>query len=389
MKASLRIDNGPSPEEMALQSPSTKQTLNGLTEWLLSDRVLRSTKSGEAGVANYLYPDGEHDGLYPEIGGYYLQFLALLGSGRGAGTSADTAEVARHAASRVIKWLEGAGPQGNPLTLYFRDPAYSDWRNECLFAFDLGMILRGFDRAEACWPGIVPGAVMARYSNSIRSLITDARLQSHSLRPSAERYEVPEKWSTRVDVHHVKIAAAVAGLGPRFAERLSGTIEDQSRALERGGNARMRELHPFLYLIEGWLTLWGQSGRSEYLNHASAAFTILMREMNPDRGVLPPIAGRPDLATRSDVLAQALRAGLVLEQANALEASVRLIWPEARRILVKALMSRITPEGAVEFDVVGRHRNVWASLFAWQALSFLGQVGTVSLDARGAAAVLI
>jgi hypothetical protein len=265
----------------------------------------------------------------------------------------------------------------------------SDWRNKCLFAFDLGMILRGFASVNSRWPGTVPAVLMARYCASIRSLVSDGRLRSHTVRSGAWEHEIPVKWSTRVDVHHVKIAAALASVGPQFGEIVLSIIGEQAEALESEGRARMRELHPFLYLVEGWLTLWGQSGDRAFLDHAGAAFRIVLGEISPDHGTLPPIAGRRDLATRSDVLAQALRAGLILEQAGWIDAATTPEWSMARNSLEDAILSKVTPEGGIEFDAIGRHRNVWASLFAWQALDLLGQANSGLLDARKAAASLI
>jgi hypothetical protein len=369
-----------------------------LTEWLLSGRVLRPVGAG-AGVANWLAPDGVHDALYPEIAGYYLQFLSVASPDAGVAPA-----VARGAASRIIEWLDKAGPQGDPLTLYHRDMAQSDWRNQCLFAFDLAMIVRGFASVESRWPGIAPRALTARYAASIRSLIDDARLRSHRLRAGAVEADIPLKWSTRIDVHHVKIAAALASLGPQFEAVVAAITQEQAEALAREGGARMRELHPFLYLVEGWLMLWGQTGSSAYLDHAAAAFRSVLAEIDPARGTLPPIAGRRDLATRSDVLAQALRAGVLLEHAGRLDDvgpdDVRLDdarlddtgaprWSVARSALEDALLSRLTPEGAIEFDDIGRHRNVWTSLFAWQALDIMRDADTGSLSARTAAASLI
>jgi hypothetical protein len=371
---------------------STDEALRGLTEWLMSDRVLRPVGSG-AGVANWLWPNGLHDGLYPEIGGYYLQFLSVAEScptASGLTTSATGAALAaREAAVRVIEWLAKAGPMGDPLTLYHRDMTQSDWRNKCLFAFDLAMILRGFASVESRWPGIVPAVVMARYSEAIRSLVGPGGLRSHQLRPGASQHDVPVKWSTQVDVHHIKIAAALSGVGPQFAEVVSAVIREQTEALEREGRGRMRELHPFLYLVEGWLILWGQSGSHAFLDHAGSAFRIVLREFIPDNGTLPPIAGRRDLVTRADVLAQALRAGLILEHAGGIDAVATPHWPIARKALEAALLSRLAPDGGIEFDDVGRHRNVWASLFAWQAMLFIVQAKSGLIDVRKAAVSLI
>jgi hypothetical protein len=349
--------------------------LDRIGQWLLSDQVLRPAGSNTA-VANWLWPDGRCDALYPEIGGYYLQFLALYGS-----------DFARQAASRVVNWLDEAGPAGDPLTLYFYERAYSDWRNECLFSFDLAMIVRGFDKVEARWPGTVPRSLMTRYCDSVRSHFIDAHLRSHRLRSGAGQFEIPDKWSTRVDVHHVKIAAALAGVQPNFEPLVSATVAEQGLALEREGATRMRELHPFLYLIEGWLMLWGQSGDTDCLARAGMAFDILLRELQADDCVLPPLAGRRDLPTRSDVLSQTLRAGLILQHTAWLTSSSS--WPSARATLLEALTSRMTPQGAMEFDAIGHHRNVWASLFSWQALSFSAQISDGCFNALESAAALI
>ena len=370
----------------------TEDVLHQLTVWLLSDRVLQPVRSG-AGVANWLWPDGIHDGLYPEICGYYLQFLALAASSRDNFNSQNFNEmpvaVLKDAALRVVEWLDEIAPTGEPLTLYHRDPTQSDWRNKCLFAFDLGMIYRGFDAVERQWPSIVPDELMRRYRTSLSSITWNGRLLSHRLRSDVSDAKVPVKWSTQIDVHHVKIAAAIAGTGPQMADAVWTTIADQAQALAREGSARMRELHPFLYSVEGWLMLWGQAGVPVFLDHADTAFQIVLTEFNSCNGTLPPIAGRTDLASRADVLAQALRAGLILEQAGRLDVTSNSSWSLTRDKLKQELLSRVTPEGGIEFDRIGQHRNVWASLFAWQALHFLIQSGNGSLDAREAAASLI
>lgn len=364
-----------------MSSLSIAEALQGLTRWLTSAQVLRSVGNG-AGTANWLWPDGTYDGLYPEIAGYYLQFLSQTPS-----SSAPVA-TARDLAVRVLEWLDKVAPDGAPLTLYHRDMTQSDWRNKCLFAFDIAMILRGFACVGSRWPGTVPAELFARYRRTISSLIEAHRLRSHSLRAGASEQEIPVKWSTLIDVHHVKIAGALASTGSQFADVVSSTVDEQADALKRQGYERMREMHPFLYSIEGWLMLWAQTGSAAYLDHASVSFEYVLRELDPTRGTLPAIAGRKDIPVRSDVLAQALRAGLVLENSGRLAADYGN-WPAACNKLQATLLTRVMPEGAIEFDQVGHHRNVWASLFAWQALDFSAQAESGSLNARAAAAALI
>ena len=71
----------------------------------------------------------------------------------------------------------------------------------------------------------------------------------------------------------------------------------------------MRELHPFLYFVEGWLTLWGQTEDQHALANARRAFGMVLGQIDPLSGEAPPIANARDAVTRTDVLAQALRAG--------------------------------------------------------------------------------
>lgn len=358
--------------------------LHGISGWLLSEPVLRPVESG-AGVVNFLNPDGVWDGLYPEICGYYLQFASR------AALAADDDAPYRSAAAQVVTWLDAAGgPDAQPLTLYHRDMAQSDWRNQCLFAFDLAIILRGLASAEARWPGSVPIALVDRYSASLARITLNGRLASHWLRPGASPADIPIKWSTTPGVHHVKAAAAMAGLNRSEMTGLIGmTLDDEAVLFARDGPARLRELHPFLYFIEGWLTLWGQTGDPRALASAACAFSMVLGQVDPLSGKIPPVAGAHDAATRSDVLAQALRSGLVLEAARQLDGAAAEQWRPRRHALATALLQRVSPEGGIIFDGVGRHRNTWASMFAWQALHFLRSAQASALDPITAAATLI
>jgi hypothetical protein len=365
--------------ERGVEQQQIKDAFQRVTTWLLSAKVLKPARSG-AGVANWMHPNGVYDGLYPEICGYYLQFLAQTDP---------SVPGTRDAAVKVLAWLDEVGPHGDPPTLDHVNPADSDWRNKCLFAFDLGMIYRGFAAVEARWPGILKPELMNRYRASLQSLTPGGKLLSHHLRNGATEQEIPVKWSTTVDVHHVKIIATLNGVGPQFNDAVAATIAEQARLLEREGGKRMRDLHPFHYSIEGWLMLWAQTGNPIHLERAATSFEIVLNEFEANDGTLPPIAGRSDLAPRADVLAQALRVGLVLEQAGKLDAAPDSRWSKARDTLEKLVLASVTPEGAIEFDRVGHHRNIWASQFAWQALQFAAQARSGVLDARKAAGALI
>ncbi|WP_144404398.1 hypothetical protein [Belnapia sp. F-4-1] len=357
-----------------------------LERWLVSDDVvLTEPPHVSGGIINYREADGMWDGVYPEICGYYLQFLAHASAGS---PSAPHREIA----ARVIRWLDAEGGEGAPLTLYRRieDLSAVDWRNRCLFSFDLAIILRGLGMAEARWPGILPARMMARYGNSVARIVERGRLASHVLRDGRRDVPIPVKWSTTRDVHHVKSAAALAGLGqPRLDAIAQETARDEGVLLDQQQRRRMRELHPFLYSIEGWLTFWAQTDDAQCLQRAATSFAYLCAEFDRDTADLPPSAGTREAAARADVLAQALRAGVILKAAAALDAATLETWRAMAPRLHRNLAGRLSPQGGVEFDKVRRDRNSWASMFAWQAFSVWDQARARSLDARAAAGSLI
>lgn len=371
-----------------LTSETLVQALERLTHWLLSPAVLRAAPMLPGlGVINWAWPDGNHDGLYPEICGYYLQFLV-----QAAHLNCTSDTDCRAAAEQIVAFLEAAGPNGDPLTLYHADMANSDWRNACLFVFDLSIIVRGLNLVRARW-GLVPDALFDRYLNRTASLVDGDRLASHRLRPrpSAGHPTIPEKWSTMTGVHHVKAAAALLGLHELTTLKpvLEATLAEEAGLLDREGAGRLHELHPFLYLIEGWLTIWGQAGNVLALDRAEDAFLLLLPEIDPVTGHTPPIAGRLDLPVRSDVLAQALRAGVILQGAGRLQETVAPDWPDRRQALLHLLLERQAPDGGMTFDVLNLHRNSWVSLFTWQALLALNQIQAGTFNAKVAASALI
>lgn len=364
----------------------TSEYATKIEGWLLSGEVVLRAPAGVAGgIINYREAGGQWDGVYPEICGYYLQFIAHAANGSGSIRHRDIA-------SQVIAFLDAEGREGAPHTLYRRlaELGEVDWRNRCLFSFDLAIILRGLAAAETRWPGIVPTGMMQRYRASVASITENGRLASHRLLTGGPAVTVPVKWSTTLDVHHVKSAAALAGLvDPDLALIAQRTLIAEAAALEAAGQARMRELHPFLYSIEGWLTLWGQTSDATYLRRATASFAMLCQEFDPATGDLPAFAGRHEAAVRADVLAQALRAGLILEAAAQLGSPTGEVWRALAPRLHANLTSRISTKGGVEFDNVRQDRNTWASMFAWQAFQFWDQAQTRTLDVKAAAASLI
>lgn len=310
-----------------------KTILGGLVDWLLSEPVPRPAGTG-AGVADYLHPDGGWDGPCPEICRYRLQFVtrAAFPDGKDAPF--------RLATARVAAWLDAAsGIEAAPLTLYRRDMALSDWRNLSLFAFGLSILLRGLTVAETRWPRLMPAGTIERYAASAARISQDGRLASHRLRRGASAAGVPVN---------------------RFA---------------RDGEMRMHELHPFLYFMEGWLTLRGRARNPQALDHATRAFGMRLGQVDPNTGA----PGRAGASGR-----------LALEAARQLDGAIGRSWRTRRQALAAALLACVAPDGGGIFlDPAKDCRNAWASLFAWQALRFLHDPQMSALDLIRAVAGLI
>jgi hypothetical protein len=89
---------------------------------------------------------------------------------------------------------------------------------------------------------------------------------------------------------------------------------------------------------------------------------------------------------RSDVVAQALRAGCILFRRRLLPASDR----NALEALADALLRFVAPDGAVFYarsqapasapPSASRHQNAWSAMFSYQAFVFYEQLGEAEPD---------
>lgn len=343
---------------------ATHATADALAAWLLGEAVVLRGGARDGLVVNWRDDGGEWNAGYPEIAGYYLQFLCRLDAPPRRGAAAANA-------ARVAGWLERIGRDGPPLTRYLRRPAADEWRNGALFSFDLAMIVRGLALADERFPGAVPAGLTARYAGWLAAIENAGLLASHRLLAGAEA--LPEKWSTTPGFHHVKAAACLAYRDDPAARTLAlATAMHWAGRFEAVGRALFGDLHPFLYFIEGLLVLWARDGTGVFLDVAEQAFDLVLDEVERCGGTAPGHQGGPPASARADVLAQVLRAGTVLQAAGRL-APAR--WQPCRADLLAALADHVAPGGGVLFSAAGGHRNVWATIFAWQALA---------LDARAA-----
>jgi hypothetical protein len=123
------------------------------------------------------------------------------------------------------------------------------------------------------------------------------------------------------------------------------------------------DLHPLLYGLEGALLLDACDSDGPRTELAGA-FERLMAHQRAD-GSLPGSLDAGEQLVRADVLAQALRVGVLLRSRGALDGDG---WRQRLDGLARALASHIRHDGSVAFHRGDGRGNAWAAMFAHQAL---------------------
>jgi len=350
---------------LAAQPVARAVPANPLAAWLLN--VAQSKSGPHAGaVAGCVSISGAPSYVYPEIAGYYLSWLAWRA--RQDGPSPQLAEHAAGAQRWLARWLAMPGPP----TRVHLDGTCEDWRNHARFAFDIAMVLRGLGAAAAVEIVTPDTAVVAGVCRELVRLVgDDGALLACVADPGTT---LPDRWSTRRGPFLAKAAAGIL----RAATQLPDVPAAVTRAAEKTFHASVaalarephRESHPLLYAFEGVLNLPKHARFHDTLPVVAAQFDILLAQAGND-GHLPEtlgaVSGRGP--SRVDVIAQAVRVGYLL-------AAHRPQCPPDRVALARlrqALSRQVRAHGGVAFarSVAPAQANVWATMFADQALAFV------------------
>src|SRR6266496_747708 len=139
-----------------------------LARWLLSDAVQLSHGPERGGVAGSVDAEGGLEYLYPEITGYYLQWLAWQASRDGR--IATLAARAAAAQAWLARWIV---PDRVPHTRVYLRTGQADWRNHASFCFDLAMALRGLSSAARLDLIEIDEALVLRLARELLRLVGD------------------------------------------------------------------------------------------------------------------------------------------------------------------------------------------------------------------------
>lgn len=333
-----------------------------VARWLLVGPAQQSDGVQAGAVAGWVGAGDRADYVYPEITGYFLQWLAWMSRRHGR----EQVYVVR--AEAAVSWLARWLADDRPLTRIYVNTPREDWRNDARFAFDLAMVLRGI--AAAAQAGLVapPPTLVDRTCDNLSRLIAEDG-QLDACAPYRDDAELPARWSTRRGPFLVKAAAGIIDAArtlPSVPASLSSAAE---RTFDASLDALVRaphdETHPFLYAVEGFLANPQHAAFAERLPRIVAHFdTLIDRSMTIGR---VPEASSEEGPVRLDIVAQSIRAGLLLDAHRRDGISLRRELDS----LADALAQYVHDDGALPFspDVPDLQFNVWTAMFAEQALA--------------------
>lgn len=327
-----------------------------IESWLLHSDIQIPTGELAGGIAGWLDAEGRPEYVYPEIAGYYMTSMAWFASG--AASSPRHVGLARMRAQRTAEWIAKLMSSASaPPTRLYLNRQVDDWRNDAVFSFDIAMAARGM-------AGVSCGArrlTLARLCLWLNRISMNAPImQSHDVLTIDA---LPTRWSTLPGPHHLKAAAAVLGVAespPSLRALMTRTTAHWARVLA-SGDWPCQELHALCYGIEGML-IAGTDNADGLLDQASLAFTHLMELQAPNGTLTERVDGG---IVRSDVLAQALRIGLILRGSGYL---MEREWADRLDAMAAALMGYVRPDGGVLFARDQSIANTWCAMFAQQAL---------------------
>lgn len=337
-----------------------------IAEWLLRGPAQMRDGAHIGGVAGCVSACGSANYVYPEIAGYYLQWLTWRA--QRFGNSPALADGAAAVQSWLAVWLSAANP---PLTRVHLRDADDDWRNRAVFCFDLAMVLRGLAAAARARLLVADAAVVTGISRQLERLIAaDGLFEACVTHVAGDT--LPERWSTRRGGFLAKAAAGII----TATRTLSGIPASVERAATATFAASLgwtfetphAEAHPLLYAFEGIMALPREARFADSLQAVAEQFDTLLAHANADGHIPESLTAATSGPARVDVIAQTLRIGYLLHAHRPQQPPDRVALARLRHVLAR----QVHATGAVGFtlETEPTQWKVWSAMFADQALAF-------------------
>jgi hypothetical protein len=332
-----------------------------IAAWLLGGGTQIRAGAHSGGIVGAFDADGLARYLYPEITGYYLQWLASLATRT---TCSDALSERARAAQR---WLAATITEDDapPTRVYLRGE-HRDWRNSAVFCFDLAMVLRGLAAATA--QRLIDADIKLVTAVCVwldRMIASDGEFDACLVMPRGAA--VTDRWSTRRGAFLSKAASGmiVAGTVLPIPDRILRAAQATFAAsLQRAQQMPHEDTHAFLYTLEGVLAAGNDLQARTALPMLTQQFAWLL-----DRAAATGYVSESAIdggIIRLDVIAQTLRVAVRLAVAE-----VGQRRPVLDR-LERTLIAHVQANGALPFAVRCEPTSwsVWGAMFAEQALAW-------------------
>lgn len=355
-----------------------------ISEWLSSSGI--QDRSG--GFYSWYDPVNKKYGyLYPEITGYAITALIFLSKLMNRKELIQQAE-------RAAGWImnEAADPCGGIKTRKYDGPSGDDaysFDKRWIYTFDCGMALCGLVNL---WEA-TGRDIYLKSAKGIADFLLgkmqrrDGSFFAYYLPSEDAVFDETGKWSTQSGSYHCKLSIGLIKLanstgGRRYGEGAELTCLNALQNYREGRFITNRadnstHLHPHFYSVEGLLYAGHKFGRKDFLGYARDA-TRWAFELQAKDGGIPFIyypGNPPSISQRVDILAQALRAGVLCRGLGLLNNGYEEKFKRlASRIRQFQNAEKGPQEGAFrfgeDFDGTSKpHLNLWCTVFSIQALA--------------------
>lgn len=322
--------------------------------------------------------------VYSEITGYALTMLFSLWK-----RTSDPRYLA--SAERAGDWFltTAHAPTGGFRCLFPLAPSRFEYKRDQIYTFDCGVILSGMVnlyRATSKPKYLAASVRMADW------LIHKAQIAPGTIAPvyniAEDRFPISDnEWSLCPGSYHTKIAIGLLNLydaiGDETYRRAAVQICDTALTFQQPSGRFVSfpsqggtNSHPHCYSAEGLWVAGTYLKRDDYLKASADAIRWLLDQQSPD-GYVPRHyqQGVPVYSERVDVLAQALRLGVLHRSAGRLSEAYDARMEQLLPVIVRnqSLSDDRRAFGAFYFGrqsngEITRHANVWVTMFAIQAL---------------------
>ena len=174
-----------------------------IAQWLMRGPAQLASGPHAGAVAGVVDVHGRGCYAYPEITGYFLQWLAWRAAR--CGFSSELARRGAAAQQWLARWLEDRDP---PRTRIDLGEATDDWRNRAVFCFDLAMVLRGVASAARLQLIVPDAAVIAGVTRQLHRLVGADGIFDACV-PDDDKIPLPRRWSTSRGAFLAKAAAGI------------------------------------------------------------------------------------------------------------------------------------------------------------------------------------